>query len=172
MDPADLFNAAGRAEAERRASQERANTRTPMRGGADRFGGLLNGWVMCALIIGFVLGYIAKNTIVGAFIGAAQLGLVALAILFGLRLFGFAVGAGMGGIGALNRGLGATPQWTILGALGAAGFGAGIALWLDNGVFAGMGPAALRLAPWGAALGLAARLAVLGVGALGRNRAG
>jgi hypothetical protein len=165
MDPVDLFNARGREIAQERAAEEAA-TRGGGRRVAPSDGKLLNGWTMCWAIIGFVLGQLSSQTLVGAFIGALTLGGISLGFQLVLRALGFAVGAGMSGLGALNTTLGAIPQWLVCGAIAGAGCGGAIAFWLDGNTSDLIGPA-LRLAPIGACVGLLVRVVVL---ALRRNK--
>lgn len=166
MDPVDLFNAEGRRIAEERAAQDRAN-QPGGRGVAPSDGSLFNGWVMCAAIIGFIAEQMNSQNLVGAFIGALTLGGIVVIFQLVLRALGFAIGAGLSGIGALNTALGAIPQWLLLGALAGAALGAGLAFWLDGNAYDLARPA-LRLAPFGAGAGLVARLVML---ALKRNKA-
>jgi len=165
MDPVDLFNARGREIAEERAAEDAANARGG-RGVAPSDGRLLNGWTMCWAIIGFVVGQLSSQTLVGAFIGGLTLGAISVGFQLLMRALGFAFGAGVSGLGALNRALGTVPQWVMLGALAGAGLGAAIAFWLDGATDDILGPA-LRIAPFGAGAGLIGRIVVL---ALKRNR--
>lgn len=159
MDPVDLYNATGREIARDRAADDAAR-RSGGAGVAPSDGKILNGWVMCWAILGFIAGQMSSQTLVGAFVGALTLGGICVGVQLVLRALGFAFNAGVSGVGALNNALGAVPQWILLGALAGAICGAGIAFWLDNNTYDLVAPA-LRLAPIGAAAGLLARLVVL-----------
>jgi hypothetical protein len=107
-----------------------------------------------------------RASLVGAFVGALTLGGISLGFQLVLRALGFALGAGMSGLGALNTTLGGVPQWLVYGAIVGAACGAAIAFWLDGNTSDLVGPA-LRLAPIGAGVGLLVRVVVL---ALRRNK--
>lgn len=155
MDPVDLFNATGREIAEDR---RRAAAGPP--GVAPSTGRILNSWVMFWAIVGFVVGLLANQNLVGAFVGALTLAGFCVAFQLVVRGLGLAIGAGASGLHAVNAKLGAIPQWIGLGAIAGAAFGAGVALWLDGNSSDLVGPA-MRLAPVGAIVGLLARVVML-----------
>jgi hypothetical protein len=155
VDPVDLYNARGREIAEDRRREAAGPP-----GVAPSTGRILNSWVMFWAIIGFVVGLLANQNLVGAFVGALTLAGICVAFQLVLRGLGLAVGAGASGLRALNTRLGAIPQWIVFGAIAGAAVGAGIALWLDGNSYDLVGPA-MRLAPVGAVAGLLARVVVL-----------
>jgi hypothetical protein len=157
MDPVDLYNQRGREIAAEREAERNAGG-----GVAPSDGRLLNGWVMYWALIGFVAGQISSGNLVGGLVGALTLAGVSIAFQLVLRALGFAVGAGVSGAGALNRILGAIPQWILGGAIAGALAGAALALWLDGAASDLVSPA-LRLAPVGAGLGLIARIVFLAI---------
>jgi len=157
MDPVDIYNQRGR-----EIAAEREAERNGGGGVAPSDGRLLNGWVMCWAILGFIAGQMSSQTLVGAFIGALTLAGISIAFQLVLRALGFAVGAGLSGLGVLNAKLGALPQWTILGAIAGAACGATLAYWLDGNTYDLVRPA-MRLTPLGAGIGFLVRLAMLAV---------
>ena len=157
MDPVDLYNQRGREIAADREAERNAGG-----GVAPSDGSLFNGWVACWAILGFIAGQMSSQTLVGAFVGALTLAGISIAFQLVLRALGFAVGAGLSGLGALNAKLGALPQWILIGAIAGAACGAALAYGLDGNTYDLVGPA-MRLAPVGAGIGFLLRLMMLAV---------
>lgn len=65
---------------------------------------------MCWAMLGFVAGQISSGNPVGGVIGALTLAGISVAFQLVLRALGFALGAGLSGLGAFNKALGAVPQ--------------------------------------------------------------
>ncbi|MBR0657174.1 hypothetical protein [Plastoroseomonas arctica] len=128
-------------------------------------GSLLNQWVPFWALLGFFVGLLISQSVLGTILGTLSFAGIAIAVPLVLRAFWSAARtgtrAGASGVGAIGASFGAIPKWVALGALAGAAFGATIALWLDDGGTSELIGAALRLAPIGAVAGLLARLVVL-----------